>query len=62
MVIDAGRKRRELPDCRPEKVDDVLWDWANNFPDLDIEAVKRELEHLYREQFAEQRRKEAMSR
>ena len=49
----------KLPDCRPERVDDVLWDWANNFPDLDIEQVKSELKHLFHEQEREERRKES---
>ncbi len=45
-----------------ERIDDVLWDWAGNYDELDIEAVKVELRHLFHEQEAEERRKESALR
>ena len=62
MVQKSCEPRTVLPDCRPERIDEVLRDWAENYDELDIEAVKAELKHLFHEQKAEERRKEMAAR
>jgi len=57
----AHDKARNLPACRPERVEEVLWDWGCNHQEQDVKKVMAELEHLYREKFAEERRKQEMS-
>ncbi len=50
-----------LPPCRPERVEEVLWDWACNWQDLDISKVMAELKHLFGEQEAEAKRQQLNS-
>ena len=60
-VSIAHDKARQLPACRPERVEEVLWDWACNYQDMDIGKIMLELEYLYKEYFAEQRRQQTCS-
>lgn len=62
MVIDAGRKRQELPDCRPERVEEVLWEMICNPDDINMPTIITELKHLFHEQACEERRKESALR
>ena len=57
----AHDKARQLPPCRPERVEEVLWDWALNYDDLDLTKVISELRYLFHEQDAETMRKEITS-
>lgn len=57
-LSSAHDKARDLPPYRPERVEELLWDWACNSDDMDIKKVMAELKHLYHEQEAEERRKE----
>ncbi len=57
----AHDKARQLPARCPERVEELLWDWACNYDDLDIKKVAAELKHLFKEQLAEQTRQERNS-
>lgn len=48
----AHDEARGLPACRPERVKEVLWDWALNYESMDVQKIMEELRHLYSEQFA----------
>ncbi len=51
---------QNLPACRSERVTELLWDWALNWDTLDITKVQAELTYLYGEQFAEEKRQQAV--
>ncbi len=49
-LSEAHDKARGLGPHTPERVEEVLWDFAVNYSDRDIKKVAAELEHLYHEQ------------
>ena len=64
VILEASLaydKARNLPACRPERVTELLWDWAMSPDTLDINKVQAELRYLYSEQFAEERRQQVCS-
>ncbi len=61
MISVIFSEAHQLPAYRPERVEEVLWDWAENYDEQDIKKVMEELKHLFAEQFAEERRKQLAS-
>ena len=61
LLAKELRDAMQLPASRCESVEELLWDWAENHNDLSIGAVILELKRLFREQEAEEQRKQAAS-
>ncbi len=49
-LSNAHDKARHLPAYRPERIEEVLWDWAENHDEQDIGKVMAELRQLFHEQ------------
>ena len=60
--VPLSQCKAKLPACRPERVNEVLEDFAANRDDQDIYKVAAELRGLFGEELAEERRKEMTGR
>jgi len=58
----TAQEKSQLPDCRPERVIELLEEYAANPDDYDVYKVAEELRYLISEELAEERRKEMACR